>query len=215
MVKMFTFESRPEWLKARTRIGGSEAAAIVGANPYLTNVELWERKMGLSEAEDISDKPFIQYGNAAEPLLRQLFALDHPDWTVGYVPHNLFVNDDYPFAHVSLDSWLTDEQERRGVLEIKTSNILSAAQNAKWDGKIPDNYYCQVLWEMAVYDAEFAVLAAQLKWERKDGEVFKITREYKFERSDCEEDIAYLMEAGKRFWEYLEKGERPPRSLPL
>jgi predicted phage-related endonuclease len=36
---------REGWLKERREgIGGSEAAAILGMNPYMTNVELWEYK---------------------------------------------------------------------------------------------------------------------------------------------------------------------------
>jgi len=38
-------KSREEWLKARHfGIGGSDAACIVGANKYKTNVQLWEEK---------------------------------------------------------------------------------------------------------------------------------------------------------------------------
>ena len=40
-VEMKTFETREEWLKARTLIGGSDAACILGKNPWKSNVELW------------------------------------------------------------------------------------------------------------------------------------------------------------------------------
>ena len=46
MVQMIRLKSHEEWLKHRERIGGSDAAAIVGMNPYKSNVELWQIKPG-------------------------------------------------------------------------------------------------------------------------------------------------------------------------
>ena len=46
--------TREEWLEARKNgIGGSDAATILGLNPYKTTIELWEEKTGKREAEDI------------------------------------------------------------------------------------------------------------------------------------------------------------------
>ena len=42
------FKSREEWLEGRKgHIGGSDASACVGMNPYKDNVQLWEEKRGL------------------------------------------------------------------------------------------------------------------------------------------------------------------------
>lgn len=55
--KIFDFKDEEDWLNGRTNgIGGSDAAAIVGMNPYKTNIELFEEKIGRSIPEDISDK---------------------------------------------------------------------------------------------------------------------------------------------------------------
>ena len=49
------------WLKARTYgIGGSDASAIVGMNPYKTNIDLFEEKTGCRIPEDISEKPYAE-----------------------------------------------------------------------------------------------------------------------------------------------------------
>lgn len=38
--------TREEWLEERkTGIGGSDASAIVGLNPYSDNIKLWESKL--------------------------------------------------------------------------------------------------------------------------------------------------------------------------
>lgn len=56
MVTKKLFNSREEWLQGRkNHIGGSDAAACVGLNPYKDNVQLWEEKVGLVLPEDISD----------------------------------------------------------------------------------------------------------------------------------------------------------------
>ena len=38
------FDSMEEWLVNRKGIGGSDASAILGLNPYKTNQELWMEK---------------------------------------------------------------------------------------------------------------------------------------------------------------------------
>ena len=211
---MFVLGSRDEWLEARAgRIGGSEASAVLGLNPYLTNTELWEIKTGRKHPEDISDKPYVKYGHDAEPHLRDLFALDHPQYKVGYVDNNLFVNSRYPWAHASLDGWLLDQESRLGILEIKTTSILQSMQKEKWKDGIPDNYFCQVLWYLMVTEADFAVLKAQLKYDYS-GDVFLNTRHYFIERKDVEKDIEFLRRVAEKFWFYVQKDIRPPTILP-
>lgn len=60
MVTMQVLPNREDWLKHRTKIGGSDASAILGKNPYKTNVELWKDKAFHLMPEDISDKLYIQ-----------------------------------------------------------------------------------------------------------------------------------------------------------
>lgn len=214
MVKMETFSSRSGWLEGRAgRIGGSEASSIVGLNPYSNNVELWEVKTGRAVREDIGNKDFVKYGTEAETFLRSLFALDFPQYNVYYVDNNIWINDDFPFAHASLDGWLTDPDGRRGVLEIKTTNILQSIQREKWNNRIPDNYYCQVLHYLMVTGFDFAILKAQLKYDY-DGDIFLTTKHYKIERREVQSDIDYLEKAERAFFEYLKNDIRPPLVLP-
>lgn len=211
--RLITFSSREEWLKERTRIGGSDASSVLGLNPYKDNQELWETKTGKKKSEDISDKPYVRYGTEAEDYLRELFKLDFLEYEVDYLENNMFLNDRYPFAHASLDGWLTDRDGRKGVLEIKTTEILRSMQREKWKGQIPDNYYVQLLHNLMVTEFDFAVLKAQLKYQYTD-DVFLHTRHYFVERSDVEEDIKMLTEEEARWWKYVEADERPPLVLP-
>lgn len=213
-ITMLELGSRDEWLQARgKRIGGSEASAVVGLNPYMSNTDLWSIKTWRREAEDISDKPYVRYGHDAEPLLRELFKLDFPDYKVGYVDNNLFLNSRYPWAHASLDGWLQDPEGRTGILEIKTTEILQSMQKEKWKDRIPDNYYLQVLHYMMVMEADFACLKAQLKYDY-DGDIYLQIRHYWIERQDVENDIRILSEKEEEFWHHMQNGTRPATLLP-
>ena len=88
--------SHDEWLRNRGYgIGGSDASAIVGLNPYKSNVELFEEKTGKTAPEDISEKPYVRYGTLAEPHIRALFALDYPEYEVIYLTEEIKWNTNY------------------------------------------------------------------------------------------------------------------------
>lgn len=207
------FDSMEEWLVNRKGIGGSDASAILGLNPYKTNQELWMEKKGQMSPVDISDKSYVKYGNDAEPLLRALFALDYPEYKVEYYDNNMIINKKYPWAHASLDGELIDSDGRRGILEIKTTNILQSMQWEKWDNRIPDNYYIQILHYLLVTEYDFVVLKAQLRRVR-DGEVRLTTKHYHIEREEVLSDIKMLKEEEEAFWHSLQRGQKPGLLLP-
>lgn len=207
------FDSMEEWLVNRKGIGGSDASAILGLNPYKTNQELWMEKKGQMSPVDISGKSYVKYGNDAEPLLRALFALDYPEYKVEYYDNNMIINKKYPWAHASPDGELMDPDGRRGILEIKTTNILQSMQWEKWDNRIPDNYYIQVLHYLLVTEYDFVVLKAQLKRVR-DGEVRLTTKHYHIEREEVLSDIKMLKEEEEAFWYSLQSGQEPGLLLP-
>lgn len=208
--------TREDWLEERKKgIGGSDAATILGLNPYKTTIELWEEKTGRKDAPDISDKPYVKYGTQAEDLLRQLFALDYPQYIVTHEENTIIKHPEHPFLFASLDGKLLDVATgKEGILEIKTTNILQSTQKEKWKDKIPDNYYCQVLHYLNVTSCSFAILKAQLKYDY-GGEIRIETKHYYIDRKDVEDDIKLLQEKEIQFWkEYIEKDKKPPLVLP-
>lgn len=215
MVTMKKLGSREEWLQARSKlIGGSDAACVLGLNPWKSNTELWEEKTGKRVPTDIGDNEFVKYGHDAEPHIRALFALDFPQYEVFYEEDNIWTNDKYPFAHASLDGWIVEKETgRKGILEIKTTNILQSMQKEKWNERIPDNYFCQCMHYLMVTEFDFVILKAQLKSEF-NGELYLQTKHYLMNREDFEEDIEYLKVAEQRFYENIVKNERPPFVLP-
>jgi len=204
-----------EWIKARINgIGASEAAAVVGMSPYKTNIQLWEEKTGRRKAEDISNKSYVKYGTEAEKHLRALFALDFPQYQVGYDQFGMMRNNpDYPFAFATLDGDLTDGKGRRGVLEIKTTEIMRSGQWDEWKDKVPQHYYIQLMHQLLATGYDFSVLKAQIKaW--RNGELSAYIRHYFIERSDVEEDINWLAEREKVFWNCVQNDIKPAFILP-
>lgn len=210
-------ETHEQWLQARLNgIGASEASAIVGCNPYMSNVDLWRIKTGRKAAPDISSNAHVAYGHAAEPHIRMLFALDYADrYEVQYGgSFDMVYNADHPWLFATLDGRLIErETDRCGVLEIKTSEILRSLAREKWREGVPDNYYVQLLHQLLATGWDFAVLHAQLKrvW---DGELKTTRQSYFVERSEVQEDLDYLLEQECKFWEYVQTGQEPPLRLP-
>lgn len=213
--KLETFNSREEWLRNRKKgIGGSEISAVIGLNPWCSNVDLWEYKTGRSDRPAVTSEEAVRYGIAAEQLIRELYKLDHEAYKVGYSEFNSWSNDLYPWALASLDGWIRDDKGRLGVLEIKTSEIRRAQDWDKWSDKVPDNYFCQILHYMAITEAVFADLRAYIVYTKENGERRAVIRDYHVERADVEEDIAYLMNKGAEFWEKVVNKECPALILP-
>jgi len=68
------FISRAQWLEARlSGIGGSEAAAVVGASRFKAPFTLWAEKSRLVEPEDLGENEVVEWGNRAEPTVAQKF----------------------------------------------------------------------------------------------------------------------------------------------
>ena len=105
------YENHEKWLNGRLKgIGGSDASAVVGYNPYKSNVDLWEEKTGIKQPEDISNRDYVKYGHDAEPLLVKLFALDYPQYQVSYNDNfRVNYNDDYNFLFCTRDCDLFDK----------------------------------------------------------------------------------------------------------
>lgn len=206
------YPSEARWLKAREHyITGTGASAVLGRNPYKTNIEYYNEKIR-GFVTEVPENQFMRYGKEAEQSLRKLFMLDYPEMQVEYTPFNLWTNDKYPWAAASLDGVL-HEDDRLGILEIKTTEILKSQQKEKWREQIPDNYYIQVLHYMLVLEADFAILKAQLK-SRYEGEVYLQTKHYRIEREEVAEDLELLEEKERQFAECIKEKKRPPLILP-
>ena len=218
MIEMRKADDRSGWLDLRKGlITGTSASAIIGVNPHLDNAACWELLTGRREPVDLDGNPLVEYGREAEEHLRELFRLDFPGLEVMHEENSIVVNDRFPWAAASLDGELLHMgiEPGVGILEIKTATISSYLAKKKWENGIPDHYYTQVLHYMAVREADFAILVAQLKYEGTvESDLVKVTKHYRIEREDVQRDIDYLMQEEEKFWrKYLLTDTRPPLKL--
>lgn len=193
-------------------IGGSEAAAIIGKSPNMSNIDLWKLKTRKGIAKDISDDPRVKYGIEAEPHLRALFALGYPEYEVSYQEYDVVHNPEYPFIFATLDGRLIEKETgRKGILEIKTAELKKKSDWEKWDNRVPDQYYIQILHQLVSTGFDFAVVHAQLRY-MKDGEIMFKTRNYMFDRDETvEDDMEFVKLREIEFWfQYVTANKMPP-----
>ena len=89
-----------------------------------SNIDLFEEKTGRRIPEDISGKACVIYGKYAEEPIRELFKLDYPEYQVEHHEFRILRSIQYPFMQASLDGELTDQDGRKGILEIKRSGEI-------------------------------------------------------------------------------------------
>lgn len=180
-----------EWLALRHKyIGGSDAAAVVGMNAWVSPYSLWAEKTG--RLPGFEGNLATEVGTYLEEFVAQKFAQE----TGKKVRKcNLsWFNDQYPFAIANIDREIVGEDAG---LEIKTTSELNLKKFK--GGEYPANYYCQCMHYLAVTGKKRWYLAVlignrEFKW-------FTIERD--------EDEIKALMDAEAAFWEQV-KTDVPP-----
>ena len=203
--------TREDWLNARSgHIGASEAGAILGYG-FMSKMDLWKLKTGRAKPKDLSDNAAVAYGNRAEDALRQLFMAKHPELTLEYRPYDFVYQEERPWLRATLDGELTDQDDDKGGLEIKTATLMSKADWAKWNGRIPDGYLCQLSHQFLASGFKYFYLFAELIGASGDSTL----REYLFLRDDMAENMDYLLQEEIKFWRYVETDTVPPMPLRI
>ena len=184
--------SHNDWLELRRRyIGGSDAAAVVGLNPFSSQYSLWADKTGrLPEKQDTEA---MRCGRDLEAYVAQRFT-EATGKKVRRAPY-MYGHDEYGFAAVNLDREIVGE---KAFLEAKTTSILNTKRFK--GGEYPPTYYAQVMHGLAVTGCERAYLAVLIL--NQGFHTFTIERD--------EDEIASLMEQEAAFWRYVEADEPPP-----
>ena len=203
--------NREEWLEARKAqgIGASEAAAIVGLSPWMSKNELWYIKTGRRAQKDLSGNDAVERGIRMESAIRTVFQARHPEFQVEHHAYDILYQTERPWLFATLDGEITesfaDSSVKKYPLEIKTSTPRGKADWDKWsDGKIPDNYYIQILHQMLATGWDGAYLTAFL-YGKEDITI----REYEFWRKDCEADLNWLLKEETEFYKSVVSGQKP------
>lgn len=180
--------SKKEWLRYRKMgIGGSDAAAVCGLNPYLTAIQVYLDKTS-ENIEDI-DNEAMRQGRDLEDYVAQRFMeatgkkVRRCNW--------MFQDEQYPFMLADVDRLVVGENAG---LECKTATPY---MQEHWeDNKIPIHYLLQCHHYIGVYGADAWYIA-----------VIIYGREFKYYRIERDEEIlAALRQIEKKFWEnHVEK----------
>ena len=175
--------SRDEWLKYRKQgIGGSDAGAICGLNPYTTAMHVYYDKT--SETASDTDSEAMRQGRDLEDYVARRF-MEASGKKVRRA-NAIFCHEDHPFMLANVDRMVSGENAG---LECKTASPYMAG---KWkDGSIPMHYQIQCCHYMAVCGADAWYIAALIYG--KEFIVHKIERD--------EEIISDLIQIEQDFWE--------------
>lgn len=184
--------SREDWLKMRTKgIGGSDAAAACGLNPWKSKASLYLEKTG-QVVKDI-DNEILRQGRDLEDYVAKRFT----EATGKKVRRNNFMmaRKDYPFMFADIDREVVGED---AILECKTTSPYA---KDKWaDGAIPINYELQCHHYMMVTGAKKCYIACLI-----------FSTDFIIREIERDEEVIEMLKAQEiDFWtNYVEKGEMP------
>lgn len=175
--------SNEEWLKARQMgIGGSDASAVVGCNPWKSAVQVYIEK---KEENPKQEEAFrMKLGHKLEQTVADLF-MEETGLKVKNV-NGILQNEKYPFAMANIDRAVVGE---KAFLECKTTNSFAAKE---WEcDMVPVHYAMQCLHYMAVTGATHCYIAVLIG-----------NQDFKWQKLERDEIlINNLMELEREFWE--------------
>lgn len=193
MTKEIKYSTHEEWLDIRSKyIGGSDAGAVVGMNPYKSRYTLWAEKT--KKVPSFEGNTTTRVGAYLEQLVADMF--EEETGKKVRKKNSTMVNDLYPFACANVDRMIVGE---KAFLEIKTTNSFPIMKSLRNSEEFPEAYYCQVVHYLAVTGLEKAYLAVLINCRD-----LKI---YEMERDQAEIDA--LMGAEEAFWKLVEMNTPP------
>ncbi len=197
-----------QWLQERKKgIGGSDAAAVLGLNPYVSPFALWAEKTG--RLPEQADNERMRQGRDLEEYVAQRFA-EKSGKKVRRCNY-ILKNSAFPFALANPDRLIVGETEG---LECKTTSILGLKRFR--NGEFPETHYCQCVHYLAVTELKRWYLAVLVLNE--GFYIYQITRIPNDPKPEwCESsvyvddrEIQALMDAEEEFWQYVSHDTEPP-----
>lgn len=182
-IKEIKYADREEWLTLRRGyIGGSDAGAVMGLNPYSSPYSVWAEKTG--RVDGFAGNLTTEVGSYLEDLVAALFCRETGKKVRR--KNRILVNSLYPFACADVDRIVVGEN---ALLEIKTTNSFPAMRKLK-HGEYPEMWYCQMVHYLAVTGMERAYLAVFINC--RELQIYTLERDA--------DEIAVLMAEEEAFW---------------
>jgi putative phage-type endonuclease len=194
-------KDRMEWLRERQKgIGGSEIAAVCGLSKWKTPIDIWLEKT--QPVEDSQPTLAMELGNYLEPLIVAKYRAETGnDVAVDVDP---VIHSKYDFARCNLDGLIITPEGDKGVLEVKTAGDSRAWGEPGTDA-IPDDYFCQCQWNMAVGGLTWAHVPVLFFDRGRRIEIYELEADLEFQD--------FLITKAKAFWQCVIQDKMPdPRS---
>lgn len=174
--------SREEWLEARRKgIGGSDASAIMGLNPYTSPLKVYMDKTGKAEEKETNEA--MRQGTDLEAYVAERFTEETGKKAKRC--NKILQHTDYPWMLANVDRLIVGENAG---LECKTTSPYSKFKFE--EGELNPHYYWQSMHYMAVTGYEKWYVAILVL-----GKAFHV-----FEVARDEEAVRALVSAEKDFW---------------
>lgn len=181
----------------RKGIGGSDASAVLGLNPFKTPLDLYYDKLG--ERKDIiTNEDAVHFGNVLEDIVAEEYTRRTGDKV--HRVNQPQIHPDHDFMRANLDRRVIGKKK---VMECKTANQYTA-QNWGPSGtdEVPEHYLLQTTHYMGVMEWDKADLAVLI-----GGQDFRI---YNFDLD--KELLEMVIEAEKEFWQRIQD-RNPPAAI--
>ena len=186
--------NREEWLALRrTGIGGSDAGAVCGVNPFSSPMKVFLDKTG-GAAEEEKENEAIRQGHDLEDYVAHRF-MEEMGLKVRRSNY-MYRSGSHPFMIADVDRLVVGEDAG---LECKTASAYNAD---KWkNGEIPLHYILQCYHYMAVTGKHTWYIAAVI-----------LGQEFTYRKLEWDDGIVNgLIAAEGHFWHtYVETGTLPP-----
>lgn len=187
-------------------IGGTSAAAVINANPYLTPFELWNIMVNNVEPQrSVYAEKKLKAGKKLEKVILEFFVEEfHPDDILYFTDMNLsFKSKIYDFIAITPDA-VAIRDGKSYVVELKNMGMRTAKEFI--EGNVPINYLCQASLYAEILGVDYIVYGVLI-----DGYDFKIFGP--FERDP--DFVRVLIENSQKFIKnYVETKKAPdPQTL--
>ena len=188
-------QGTPEWLEfRRSKVTASEAAAIMGKDPWTTALQLYNRKI---EGKEIEDNESMRWGRKHEPIARKLF---EEKMGMTFEPQVII----HPYRNFIMASLDGISQCGRFILELKCPKSEISFGSIKNIG-IPEYYYIQAQTQLACKPEAEKVYHSSILFDESGNPINEALYEIKRDEAfigKIEDDLT-------DFWDRMQFGNPP------
>lgn len=151
---------REQWLAERRKgLGSSDAAAVLGLNPFKSALTVWLEKLHPDMLPEPENRELLDFGNDVEPAIAR--AYERATGRAVTMPNGLpFVHPEFPELMASPDRMVANFSVEKRLVELKWESKFSDKFGAPGSDEVPDAYLIQAAHQMAVLGCDWCDIAS-------------------------------------------------------